>query len=256
MIIFHLQLLKWTFGWAPRTICISNYNVWSANTNIYYDLQRQRSGREAQQHVRQGCICGEQQLLFINRRVGEAGSSQCTLLGRTCSGRALKQVWNRRAELGHYPAGGLPTFPPSPPLFQIHHLETFQAWISETCFLTSIYSRPPPESVYNKTLIWDYEPFLNLGSVMLWALLFGIFHTFILWKSLLLRSVYCILCSLFHCVGGISMCDSGSEMCISMILVCFHVCVVPKLLRIHRLSVCVWQNLWMLLNFPFWSNVR
>lgn len=67
IIIFHLQWLKWTFLWASRAICISNYNVCSANTNSYYDLQRQHSGREANEHVWQCRICYEQQLLLITQ---------------------------------------------------------------------------------------------------------------------------------------------------------------------------------------------
>lgn len=51
-----------------------------------------------------------------------------------------------------------------------------------------------------------------------------IFHTFIHWKSLLLRSVYCILCSLFHCGGGISACDSCSEVC-TLWYQCAFMCV-------------------------------
>lgn len=63
------------------------------------------------------------------------------------------------------------------------HLGIFQLWIFETvffdlrlqqtfknllCFLCGYKPKArQSESAYSKTLIWDYEPFINLSSVIL-----------------------------------------------------------------------------------------
>lgn len=75
------------------------------------------------------------------------------------------------------------------------------------CFLCAYKPKArQSESAYSRTLIWDYEPFINLSSVIVWEPRFRsqwIFHTFISYaissaqKCVLLRI---ILCRLFLCV--------------------------------------------------------
>lgn len=125
IIIFHLQLRKWTLRWAPCAICISN--VCSANTCIYYDLQRQ-GGKLARltvlhlswaaaslHHAAESTVALEKLWIITAHLVG------INLLRKSLAG-----IRARRTELWHYSVGRLPTFPPpsqtvAPPRFHIHH---------------------------------------------------------------------------------------------------------------------------------------
>lgn len=76
------------------------------------------------------------------------------------------------------------------------------------------------ESAYSKTLIWDYEPFINLSSVILWeprSRIQWIFHTFISYaisgaQKWVLLGI--ILCGLFLCVSVcLTICVFGELVC-------------------------------------------
>lgn len=102
IIIFHLQLLKRTFLWAPRAHLHQRLQR-LANTDIYYDLQRQRSGREANEHVRRCYICYQHQLLLFrrDRLLEKLDRLTMHLVGinlfiKTLAG--IQQVWNARTK--------------------------------------------------------------------------------------------------------------------------------------------------------------
>lgn len=97
------------------------------------------------------------------------------------------------------------------------------------------------ESAYSKTLIWDYEPFINLSSVILWEPRFRIqwiFHTFISYA--ISGAQKCVLLGII--LHGLFLC-----VCVS-----HHVCVFWGISVWHFIWSQYW-NVCVLLNACFYT---
>lgn len=212
IIIFHLQLLKRAFLQAPRTHLHQRLQIWISIMTYKGGAQagRQISTFDGAASVTSTGFSHSGVLEKLDRLTMHLVG--ISLFRKTLAG--IQQVWSTRAKVWHHSPCAI--FPPDLSVPSAATLEHVIWPLSAADFSLS------RSTIKHSSGI---RPFLNLGSVMLWALHFRIFHT-----SLEISAAYkCIL----HSVQFISLC--WWDECVRLwnvdplISACF--CVHERLLR-------------------------